>query len=167
MAFASLWWKSLLWSAVLRCSLATFARAFSQFFEPLWVLWSYCFLDKLCWNRRRRFAWTLIHLGLGTVNVYFAFPNIPNTLSPRSTEMTSSAWMTAGNTGRSITVSICRDTRYRLFVLVTVADFMDTPRGCRSASVFPFGSTNRTLPIFGSFRYGSPSIIFNSMLLFV
>ena len=37
-ALESLWWKSLLWSAILRCSLATLALTFSQFFEPVCVL---------------------------------------------------------------------------------------------------------------------------------
>lgn len=46
-ALASLWWKSFRWSVVLRCSFATFRRAFSQFLEPVCVFLSYCFLERL------------------------------------------------------------------------------------------------------------------------
>ena len=167
-ALESLWWKSLLCSAILRCSLATLALAFSQFFEPVWVLWSYCFFERLCWNLRSLFAWILIHLGFGMVTDSSRFPKTPKSFRPRSTEAISLALINVGNTGLSITLSILSEIRYEPSdSLLTVAALIDTPCGWISVNVFPFGRINLIFPIFGSLTCGIPPIIFSSMLLFV
>ena len=72
----NLWWKSFLWFASFRCSFATLMRAFSQFFEPVCVVLSYCFLDNSCCRRRRRFACFWIHLGFSTVSASVPFPMV-------------------------------------------------------------------------------------------
>ena len=85
----SLCWKSFLWSAVLRCSFVTFFLALYQFFDPVWVLRSYCFLDKAFWNRRRRLSCILIHLGFRIFRKPSLSPRTAKSLSPRSADRIS------------------------------------------------------------------------------
>ena len=166
MALASLWWKSLLWSAVLRCSFATFARAFSQFFEPC----GYCG-HTVFWTDSAGTGAGVLHgpdpSWVGNSKRLFCISEHPEHLEP---EINRNDLVCMDDRREYRTV----DHRFHLqgYPVSAVCPghsgrFYGYPQRLQVSKCLPFGSTNRTLPIFGSFRYGSPSIIFNSMLLFV
>lgn len=154
----SLCWKSFLWSAVLRCSFVTFFLALYQFFDPVWVLRSYCFLDKAFWNRAQAPFVYLDPSGVPDLQETFLIPKDCKVLKPHVS-------------GQDIRYG---DFFYRMdlvddslhpkgdFVVVTlpvnVAFFREVPDGHKPENVFPAGSTIRTFPTFGSLVHGSPSL---------